>query len=132
MGLFFTRSGGQGWGLLGCTLLYVYAFNFGMGGIYWVMIAEIFPTRIRGAASSLSAIFLWGGNYLVLLFFPTMLEVLKGRVFYVYAGLCALCLVFMWRFVPETKGKTLERIEHELYGVKINATSPEFVEISPK
>ena len=127
MGVFFNTSSGVGWALLICTLLYIYAFNFGMGGIYWVMVSEIFPTRIRGVASSLSVIFLWGGNYLVLLFFPTMLDTLKGNVFYVYAAVCALCLIFMWRFVPETKGKTLERIEHELYGAgglqKLGTTS---------
>jgi len=117
MGLFFSTSGGGGWGLLACTLLYVYAFNFGMGGIYWVMISEVFPTKTRGAAASLSAMFLWGGNYVVLLFFPIMLEALKGHVFYVYAFVCVLCFAFMWYFVPETKGKTLEKIEHELYGV---------------
>jgi MFS transporter, SP family, arabinose:H+ symporter len=118
MGVFFGASaGGVGWALLICTLVYIYAFNFGMGGIYWVMVSEIFPTRIRGAASSLSVIFLWGGNYAVLLFFPTMLEALKGNVFYVYAAACVLCLSFMWYFVPETKGKTLEQIERELYGV---------------
>ena len=119
MGVFFGHAGttGLGWGMVLCTLLYIYAFNFGMGGIYWVMVSEIFPTRIRGAASSLSVVFLWGGNYLVLLVFPTMLDVLKGHVFYVFAGLCALCLAFIAYFVPETKGKTLEIIEGELFGV---------------
>jgi SP family arabinose:H+ symporter-like MFS transporter len=119
MGVFFgnTGSAGLGWGMVVCTLLYIYAFNFGMGGIYWVMVSEIFPTRIRGAASSLSVVFLWGGNYLVLLVFPTMLDVLKGHVFYVFAAICALCLAFIGYFVPETKGKTLEIIEGELFGV---------------
>jgi MFS family permease len=119
LGIFFgsTGSAGLGWGTVLCTLLYIYAFNFGMGGIYWVMVSEIFPTRIRGAASSLSVVFLWGGNYLVLLVFPTLLDVLKGHVFYVFAGLCALCLAFIGCFVPETKGKTLEAIEGELFGI---------------
>ena len=119
MGAFFGRAagGGLGWGMVACTLLYIFAFNFGMGGIYWVMVSEIFPTRIRGAASSLSVMFLWGGNWVVLLLFPTMLQVFGGSVFYLFAGICAVCLVFMWRFVPETKGKTLEHIERELFHV---------------
>lgn len=118
MGLFFRHStaGGLGWGMVACTLLYIYAFNFGMGGIYWVMVSEIFPTRIRGAASSLSVMFLWGGNWLVLLAFPTMMDMFGGGVFYIFAGVCVVCLVFMWCFVPETKGKTLEYIERELFG----------------
>jgi MFS transporter, SP family, arabinose:H+ symporter len=119
LGVFFGGSGsaGLGWGTVLCTLLYIYAFNFGMGGIYWVMVSEIFPTRIRGAASSLSVVFLWGGNYVVLLVFPTLLDWLKGQVFYVFAALCALCFAFIAYFVPETKGKTLEAIERELFGV---------------
>ena len=119
VGVFFgnASSAGLGYGTVLCTLLYIYAFNFGMGGIYWVMVSEIFPTRIRGAASSLSVVFLWGGNYLVLLIFPSMLDVLKGHVFYVFAGICALCLAFISYFVPETKGKTLETIEGELFGI---------------
>jgi hypothetical protein len=46
-----------------------------------------------------------------------MLDVLKGHVFYVFAAICALCLAFIGYFVPETKGKTLEIIEGELFGV---------------
>lgn len=119
MGIFFGRAagGGLGWGMVACTLLYIFAFNFGMGGIYWVMVSEIFPTRIRGAASSLSVMFLWGGNWVVLLLFPTMLQAFKGEVFYLFAGICVLCFIFMWLFVPETKGKTLEHIEQELFHV---------------
>jgi SP family arabinose:H+ symporter-like MFS transporter len=119
MGVFFGRAGGGGlgWGMVVCTLLYIYAFNFGMGGIYWVMVSELFPTRIRGAASSLSVIFLWGGNWVVLLLFPTMLEVFQRSVFFIFAGICGVCLVFMWLFVPETKGKTLEHIERELFHI---------------
>jgi MFS transporter, SP family, arabinose:H+ symporter len=117
MGVFFARAGagGLGWGMVVCTLLYIYAFNFGMGGIYWVMVSELFPTRIRGAASSLSVIFLWGGNWVVLLLFPTMLEVFQRSVFFLFAAVCGICLLFMWFFVPETKGKTLEHIERELF-----------------
>jgi SP family arabinose:H+ symporter-like MFS transporter len=125
MGVFFGRAanGGLGWEMVACTLLYIYAFNFGMGGIYWVMVSEIFPTRVRGAASSLSVMFLWGGNWVVLLLFPSMLAVFKGAVFYVFAGICVVCLLFMWRFVPETKGKTLEDIERELFHVGETADS---------
>jgi len=117
MGVFFGRGGGGGlgWGMVVCTLLYIYAFNFGMGGIYWVVVSELFPTRIRGAASSLSVIFLWGGNWVVLLLFPTMLEIFQRSVFFLFAGVCGVCLMFMWFFVPETKGKTLEHIERDLF-----------------
>ena len=76
------------------------SFSIGMGGIYWVVVSEIFPTRVRGAAMSLSVVFLWGGNYLVSQFFPAMLAALHSRVFFVFALMCGLCLAFVWRFVP--------------------------------
>jgi sugar porter (SP) family MFS transporter len=117
LGLGFSQAGASGWGLLIWILTYVASFSIGMGGIYWVVVSEVFPTRVRGAASSLSVVFLWGGNYLVSLFFPAMLEALKGQVFYVFAFMCLLCFFFILWCVPETKGKSLEQIEHDLFKV---------------
>jgi SP family arabinose:H+ symporter-like MFS transporter len=88
-----------------------------MGGIFWVLISEIFPTRIRGAATSVAVVVHWSGNYLVSLLFPEMLAVLKGNSFYVFAFICFACFGFVWRFVPETKGKTLEELEHKFHMV---------------
>jgi len=51
----------------------------------------------------------------VSLVFPEMLATLKGDSFYVFSLICFACFAFVWRFVPETKGKTLEQIEHEFY-----------------
>jgi MFS transporter, SP family, arabinose:H+ symporter len=116
LGRMFGRTSGHGWWLLLWILTYVSSFSIGMGGIYWVVVSEIFPTRIRGAAVSVSVVFLWGGNYLVSQFFPMMLAALGAHVFYLYALMCLLCLVFIFAFVPETKGKTLEQIEGELFG----------------
>ncbi len=119
LGLMFAGAGADtdGRWLLLWVLTFVASFSIGMGGIYWVVVSEIFPTRVRGAAMSMSVVFLWGGNYLVSQFFPAMLAALKGNVFYVFAFMCLICLAFIWAFVPETKGKTLEQIEAELYGV---------------
>jgi SP family arabinose:H+ symporter-like MFS transporter len=116
LGRMFGRTSGHGWWLLLWILTYVSSFSIGMGGIYWVVVSEIFPTRVRGAAVSVSVVFLWGGNYLVSQFFPMMLAALGAHVFYLYALMCLLCLVFIFVFVPETKGKTLEQIEGELFG----------------
>jgi sugar porter (SP) family MFS transporter len=116
LGLMFAASGREaGWSLT-WILTYVSSFSIGMGGIYWVVVSEIFPTRVRGATMSLSVVFLWGGNYLVSQFFPAMLAALHSRVFFVFALMCGLCLAFIWRFVPETRGRTLEEIERELFG----------------
>jgi len=116
LGVMFAAASNDGWWLLLWTLTYVSSFSIGMGGIYWVVVSEIFPTRVRGAAASLSVVFLWGGNYLVSQFFPAMLAALKGNVFYLFALMCAVCFLFILVFVPETKGKTLEQIEAELFG----------------
>jgi SP family arabinose:H+ symporter-like MFS transporter len=115
MGYFFTHNSDSSWTLLLCVLAYVSFFSIGMGGIFFVLISEIFPTRIRGAATSVAVCTLWCGNYLVSLVFPWMLASLKGDTFYVFAFICLACLGFVWRFVPETKGKTLEQIEREFY-----------------
>ena len=117
LGLGFARAGTSGWGLLIWILTYVASFSIGMGGIYWVLVTEIFPTRVRGVATSLSVVFLWGGNFLVSQFFPAMLEALGNRVFYVFALMCLICFFFILWCVPETKGKSLEQIEHELFKV---------------
>jgi MFS transporter, SP family, arabinose:H+ symporter len=118
LGWMFAGVAGDGMWLLLWILTYVSSFSIGMGGIYWVVVSEIFPTRVRGAAMSLSVIFLWGGNYLVSQFFPALLAALNNRVFFVFALMCLACLIFIWRFVPETRGKTLEQIEGELFGAR--------------
>lgn len=115
LGVSFTNQDGSGTAMLAWILVYVAFFSVGMGGIYWVVVSEIFPTRIRGVAASFSVMCLWGGNYLVSQFFPVMLTALGGDVFYVYAFMCLLCYAFIWRFLPETKGKTLEQIEAKYF-----------------
>ncbi len=115
MGLAFPNAETQGTLLLIYTLAYVASFSIGMGGIYWVVVSEIFPNRIRGRAMALSVVFLWGGNFLVAQFFPWMLSALKGDVFYVFAGSCLVCLLFIARFLPETKGRSLEDLESTFF-----------------
>ena len=117
MGIAFPKAEQSGLLLLICTLSYVSWFSVGMGGIYWVVVSEIFPNRVRGRAMALSVVFLWGGNFLVAQFFPYMLSALHSSVFNVFAFCCLLCLVFVVAFVPETKGRTLEAIEREFRAV---------------
>jgi MFS family permease len=83
----------------------------------WVVLAEIFPNRIRGAAMATAVFALWVGNFTLTYFFPLMLERLgPAGVFWVFAGICAVGFVIMQAKLPETKGKTLEQIERELVG----------------
>jgi sugar porter (SP) family MFS transporter len=97
--------------VLFCVLGYVAFFSVAMGPVVWVVLAELFPTRIRGRAMSIATFFLWFSNYLVSQFFPYMLETMKGNVFFFYAFMCVIAVIFIWLLIPETKEKSLEEIE---------------------
>ncbi len=92
-------------------LAYVASFAVAMGPVVWVVLSEIFPTRVRGTAMSVATVALWIACFAVSQFFPRMLEQLAGNSFFVYAVMCAIAFVFVALFVPETKGKSLEEIE---------------------
>jgi MFS family permease len=94
------------------TLLYVAFFAMAMGPIVWVVIAEIFPTRIRGQAMAIATVALWFADFVVSLTFPVIADkLLESFAFWLYAGMCVIDFLFMWFVLPETKGKTLEEIE---------------------
>jgi len=80
------------------------------------LIAEIFPNRLRSYAVAITTFTLWGANFLVSLSFPFLLSRLKGYSFVIYGSMCLLCLLFVWKYLQETKGKSLEQIEKELLG----------------
>jgi SP family arabinose:H+ symporter-like MFS transporter len=95
------------------VLTYVACFAVGVGTGTWVMMAEICPTRIRGRAMSLATIFLWCGTLLVTLTFLSLVSALTAPgTFLMYAAISIAAFLFVWRIVPETKGRTLEEIDH--------------------
>ncbi len=98
------------------VLTYVASFAVAMGPVVWVVLAEIFPTRVRGAAMSIATVALWIACFLVTQLFPRMLEQLHGRAFFIYGAMCVVAVLFTVFFVPETKGKTLEEIERHWAG----------------
>jgi SP family sugar porter-like MFS transporter len=90
-------------------------YCYSLAPITWVILSEIFPNRIRGSAMSVSVVALWLGNFLLSQTFPKMYESLGlAKCFWVYAGICFFGFLFIWKRLPETKGKTLEEIEREL------------------
>jgi sugar porter (SP) family MFS transporter len=98
--------------LLLIILLYIAFFASAMGPLVWVVMAEIFPIKVRGAAMGLATLILWFADFVVTLTFPVISDRFHpASAFWLYAAMCALDLVFMWFFLPETKGKTLEEIE---------------------
>lgn len=98
------------------VLAYVASFAVAMGPVVWVVMAEIFPTRIRGTAMSIATVCLWVACFLVSQSFPWMLEHLAGTSFFLYAAMCLVAFVFVALVVPETKGKSLEEIERRWLG----------------
>jgi SP family xylose:H+ symportor-like MFS transporter len=108
--------------LLVFILGYIACFALSVGPVTWVILSEIFPTRIRGRAMGVATVFLWLSNYIVTQTFtmmdenPWLIEKFhRGFPFWIYGIFCICLLVFVWRFVPETKGKTLEEIEKFWY-----------------
>ncbi len=94
------------------VLTYVASFAVGIGTGTWVVMSEICPTRIRGQAMSLATVFLWCGTLLVTLTFLSLVQALTAPgTFLLYAAVSIAALLFAWRFVPETKGRTLEEID---------------------
>ncbi len=83
--------------------------------VTWVIIAEIFPNRIRGAAMSVSVFALWFGCFTLVYAFPILAKQLSvAGTFWIFSGVCLAGFLFIWRKLPETKGKSLEQIEKEL------------------
>jgi len=106
-----------GW-LLIFMLGYIASFAISVGPVVWVILSEIFPTKIRGRAMAIATFCLWIANFVVSQTFPIIDEhpVLvekfnHGFPFWLYAGFCVVMIVFVWRVVPETKGRSLEEIE---------------------
>jgi MFS transporter, SP family, xylose:H+ symportor len=90
-------------------------YGFSLAPITWVLISEIFPNRIRGAAVSVSTSALWIACFILTYTFPLLNGALgPAKTFWLYALICGAGFVFIFLRVPETKGKTLEQIEREL------------------
>ncbi len=94
---------------------YIAFFAASLGPALWVVVSEIFPNRLRSKGMSVALVALWLAATIIAIVFPVMLEALSGAVtFLIFAFICLLNLWYVWRYVPETKGKTLEELEAEL------------------
>jgi len=116
LGLVFRMSSHTGvvaWLAVISMMAYVASFAISLGPIFWLLISEIYPLKIRNSAQGLAATFNWGSNLLVTLTFLTLVEKLgPSWTFWLY-GLSAVgAWIFSYYFVPETKGRTLEEIEN--------------------
>jgi len=98
------------------ALIYVASFAMAMGPVVWVVMSEIFPTRVRGRAMSIATVCLWVACFAVTQFFPILLGRIGVYTFFIYAGMCVVSFLFVARCVPETKDKSLEEIERTWLG----------------
>jgi MFS family permease len=112
----FISGHSQGPLVLICIMGYLAAFGFSLGPVVWVLIAELFPNRVRSYAVAIATFILWGANFVVSFTFPYLLNHLKGYSFVVYGSMCLLCLAFVLKYLEETKGKSLEQIEADFLG----------------
>jgi len=110
---FFYQSKGPHVVLL--VLLAIACYACTLAPVTWVVLSEIFPNRIRGAAMSVSVFALWIGCFTLTFTFPQLRDNLgPAGTFWLYSGICVLGFLFILRRLPETKGKTLEQIERDL------------------
>ena len=95
------------------TAIAIYAMS--LAPIVWVILSEIFPNRVRGAAMALATFALWIACFILTYTFPLLNKSMGAAgTFWVYAGVCLVGFLFLLRKLPETKGKSLEEIEKEL------------------
>lgn len=102
----------KGYLVLVAILAYIAFFASSLGPLTFVVVAEIFPNRVRGKAMSICLFFLWLAVYVVSQFFPILLQSIgSAYTFWLFMIMSLIAFLFVWKMVPETKGKSLEEIE---------------------
>lgn len=102
-----------GWLSLTSMAVYIIGFSLGLGPIPWLIMSEIFPSKARGMASAIASAFNWTCSFIITKEFLQLEEIMtKQGVFWMYAVVCVVEVIFVILFVPETKGKSLEEIEN--------------------
>ncbi|CAN1284047.1 Sugar transporter ERD6-like 16 [Linum perenne] len=107
---------------LGCSMagasfffkVYISAFSIGMGAVPWVIMSEIFPINMKGVGGSLVVLVNWLGAWAVSFTFNFLMSWSSSGTFFLYSGFSILTILFVAKFVPETKGKTLEEIQESI------------------
>ena len=101
------KSASVSWFLL--TAIGIYALT--LAPVTWVLISEIFPNKVRGTATSIAVLSLWAAYFILTFTFPALYSKLQEKTFYVYAVICFIGFLFVYKKIKETKGKTLEELE---------------------
>lgn len=105
----------SGWPMVFLVVLAIASYAMSLGPVTWVVLSEIFPNKIRGISMAFATSVLWIACFILTYTFPVLNATLKSSgTFWVYAFICILGFVFIYNYLPETKGKSLEEIEDEL------------------
>jgi SP family arabinose:H+ symporter-like MFS transporter len=103
-----------GWVLLLLVISAIACYAMSLAPVTWVVLSEIFPNRVRGAAMSVATIALWLASFILTYTFPLLNNAFGASgTFWLYGIICVLGLAFIYKKLPETKGRSLEEIEHE-------------------
>ncbi|MGD0390814.1 MAG: sugar porter family MFS transporter [Tepidisphaeraceae bacterium] len=109
------HDGVKGLPVLLLVLSAISCYSMSLAPVTWVVISEIFPNRIRGAAMAIAVAALWLACFILTYTFPLLNAKLGAAgTFWLYAAICVLGSIFIWKKLPETKGRTLEEIEASL------------------
>jgi MFS family permease len=93
-------------------VVFIASFAFSLGPVVWTIINEIYPSHIRGKGVAVATAANWLAAWVVSQFFLSLVGLItEAGTFWLFAGFCAVTYVFVRRFVPETKGRTLEQVE---------------------
>ena len=97
--------------VLALMMLFLFFMQAFVAVIFWLMLSEIFPLRIRGKAMGLAVFANWTANFIVAMVFPPLQESLGGGLFFIFALINVGTIFFYLKFIPETKGRSLEELE---------------------
>lgn len=112
MGYLFSTPAPSETALIIAVSFFIASFAFSLGPIPWIIMSEIFPTKIRGRAMAIATLTLFAANWLIAQLFPLMSEVLgEDGTFWLLAFFTVPTFFFIWKILPETKGKSLEELE---------------------
>lgn len=106
-----------GWAAVVMIWLYIVNFAYSWGPVSWTLIAEVFPLSTRAKGTSIAASANWMNNFIIALVTPTLLARISWGLYILFAGFLTLGVVFVWFFVPETKGRTLEEMD-QVFGAQ--------------
>ncbi len=108
------------WVTVGSLVTYIICFAMSLGPIGWILVSEVFPLKIRGIAMSICTVSNFAFNFFVVSSFPILLHRIGGAwTFWGFGAVSILCIIFVYFFIPETKGLSLEKIESNwIHGVK--------------